>query len=48
MKFLYSLAFLFGADHWKLINLPDEIKDSLKGLDKANANILDLGGEPGK
>ena len=43
MKFLYSLAFLLGADNWKLEQLPVEITQTLKDFDKANTNILDLG-----
>ena len=43
MKFLYTLAFLFGADHWKMEGIPMEILDSLKEFKKAQAQILDLG-----
>jgi len=43
MKFLYSLAFLFGADNWKLEHLPVEISQALKDFDRTNAKILDLG-----
>ena len=43
MKFLYSLAFLLGADNWKLEHLPVEISQALKDFDRTNARILDLG-----
>ena len=43
MKFLYTLAFLFGADNWKIENLPAEIDESLGRFDKTNTYILDLG-----
>lgn len=43
MKFLYSLAFLLGADNWKLEHLPVEISQALKEFDRVNTKILDLG-----
>ena len=43
MKFLYFLAFLFGADNWKIDQLPEELKEALDDFDKANSNVLDIG-----
>jgi len=43
LKFLYSLAFLLGADNWKLEQLPVEITQTLKDFDRVNTKILDLG-----
>lgn len=48
MKFLYSLAFLIGADNWQLPGLPEEILDSLQAFDKDKTRILDLGCGRGK
>jgi len=43
MKLLYSLAFLLGADNWKLPELPVEILESLKAFNKEKTQVLDLG-----
>ena len=43
MKLLYSLAFLLGADNWKLENIPVEVTETLKEFDKDTSTILDLG-----
>ncbi len=43
MKLIYSLAFLFGADNWKIDPTPVELMDSVKELSKENSLILDLG-----
>jgi len=43
MRWIYSLAFLLGADNWKIIPTPSEITDSLAGLDKERSVILDIG-----
>ena len=43
MKFLYTLAFLFGTDNWKIDPTPQELTGSLSKLDKEKAAILDLG-----
>jgi len=43
MKFLYSLAFMFGADNWKLDKLPTEIEEALGKFDQTNTMVLDLG-----
>lgn len=48
MKFLYSLAFIIGADNWKLDKVPHEILDTLKEFDKNESQILDLGCGIGK
>ena len=48
MKCLYSLAFLFGADNWKIPQTPIELKDGLKEFDKSNSTVLDLGCEEGR
>ena len=43
MKFLYTLAFLVGAENWKIPQLPEELRQGLKEFDWSNSNILDLG-----
>lgn len=43
MKFLYSMAFFFGADNWKLEHVPSEITQTLKDYDRSSTRILDLG-----
>ena len=43
MQFIYSLAFLFGADNWKIDPTPIELTGSLEKFDKAKTTILDLG-----
>ena len=48
MKFLSSLAFLLGADNWKLDNVPHEILDSLQEFDQNKTLILDIGCGAGK
>jgi len=43
MRWLYALAFLFGADNWKIEPTPPELTDSLADLDRDNAVLLDIG-----
>ena len=43
MRWIYSLAFLLGADNWKITPTPSEITGSLAGLDKERSVILDIG-----
>ncbi len=43
MKFIYSLAFLLGADNWKIDPTPKEIMETIKSLPKDETTILDLG-----
>ena len=43
MRFIFSLAFLFGADNWKIDPTPVELTGSLEGFNKDKTTILDLG-----
>jgi len=43
MKFVYSLAFLLGADNWKIDPTPEELMETVKSLPQKETTILDLG-----